>query len=90
MTITTTKGEELDNKPNWQTGQTHWSPHTNSGEKMFSKLYNHNEADQDWDDTLKRAAYCFCCKAHALTHESTESNTSVFLMVLYLQRYFYL
>lgn len=29
------KGEELGNKPNWQTGQTHWSSYTNSEEKMF-------------------------------------------------------
>lgn len=53
------KGEELDNKPNRQTGQTHCSSHTNSEEKMFSKLYNHNEADQDWDDILKKGCLLF-------------------------------
>lgn len=48
------KGEELDNKPNWQTGQTHWFSHINSEEKMFFMLYNHNEADQDWEYILKK------------------------------------
>lgn len=33
---------------------THCSSHTNSEEKMFSTLYNHNEADEDWDDILKK------------------------------------
>lgn len=82
------KGKELYNKPNWQTGQTHWSSHTNSEEKMFSTLYNHNKADRDWDD--RRTAHCFCCKTRALVPESTESNASVFLIVLYLQTHFYL
>lgn len=44
------KGEELNNKPNGQ--ETHWSSYTNSEEKMFSMLYNHNEADQDRDNIL--------------------------------------
>lgn len=35
MTNMLIKGEELGNKPNWQTGQTHWSSYTNSEEKMF-------------------------------------------------------
>lgn len=47
------KGEELDNKPNGQPRQTHRSSHTNSEEiQVFSMLYYHNEADQDWDDIL--------------------------------------
>lgn len=56
------KGEELDNKPNRQTGQTHWSSHTNSEEKMCSMLYNHSEADQDWDDILKKDCPLFVTK----------------------------
>lgn len=36
MTVMKIKGEELDNKQNWQTGQTHWSSsYTNSERKMF-------------------------------------------------------
>lgn len=36
MTIMMIKGEKLNNKPNWQTGQTDWSSsYTNSEGKMF-------------------------------------------------------